>query len=150
MKLGEYLAEARKRRLPPVSRKIKLRVLVPLDDPPNTHNVREAEAILVLVSDEARNEAVAEADKALAESKDPVSAGARADLQDYYFLHRALRDPSAPAEPFADTPQDLRMAFVAKQKADVVAAYQGFVEEEFPDAPTKEGLDKMTREAEGK
>lgn len=147
MKLGDFVSRARKGHRPPVTRPIKFRVLAVVDDDTEGTAPIEVDAVLVLVSDAARNEAVTEADAAVDARKGGTPADVHSSLREFYFLHRCLRDAQSPGEPLADTPEELERMLVGKERERVAAAYAAFVAEEFPDAPTKEQLDKLTAEA---
>ena len=147
MKLGDFVTRARKAHRPPVTCPVRFRILAVVDDDTDGTAPIEVDALLVFVSDASRNEAVTEADAAIDKRKGGTPADVAGSLREYHFLHRCLRDTDDPGAPFADTPDELATMLVGLERERVAAAYAAFVREEFPDAPTKEQLDKLTAEA---
>ncbi len=144
MKLGEFVTAARKARRHPVTREVTFRVLALVDPDNNQTAPIEVKALLRFVSDEVRNRAVAEADKA---TDQDAPHDVRSSMREYHFLCEVLRDAANPGEPFADTPDELAQVLVGRERERIASAYGAFVEEEFPDEPKKADLDDLVKQA---
>lgn len=111
----------------------------------------KASARLRFVSEQERADLYAKAD---AEAIKRYGGSAPLDRQieerNYHLLYAALRDEDAPGEPFAASVKQLRSSFVLTEAKRVFAAYEAWLEEEFPDHVTSEDMAKLVEEAKKK
>ena len=77
----------------------------------------------------------------------PIPPKARADEETYQLLVRALRTPEDPRRPLARTVVELRNALPAPVAAQLVTAYNEWLESEFPDRITMAALRALEAEA---
>jgi hypothetical protein len=111
--------------------------------------VAEVSCEIAFVSESQRQEALREADAAIAKEYggQPIPDDRREDERMYHVLHRALRDRDDVRQPFADGVNELKNALVLPEAARVWKAYLGFVDEEFPDQVDAETFEKLVEEA---
>ena len=115
----------------------------------------DVDAVLVLVESPEVRRAVHDAEVALREEYKPTEDGvpvpippkARADEETYQLLVRALRTPEDPRRPLARTVVELRNALPAPVAAQLVTAYNEWLESEFPDRITMAALRALEAEA---
>ena len=113
------------------------------------------DAVLVLVESPEVRRAIHDAEVALREEYKPAADGtappipnkARADEETYQMLTRALRVPEDPRRPLARTVLELRNALPAPVAAQLITAYNEWLEAEFPDTMTMAALRAMEEEA---
>ena len=92
-----------------------------------------APAVFRFVSDRIKADADGDAAAALARLKSPATDEIRAAYEQSYFLHAALRDATAPAEPFFDGADECRAMLVPTERLRLLAVYQQWIELQFPD-----------------
>jgi len=116
----------------------------------------DVEAILVLVESPEVRRAIRDAELALREeykpatdsvSPPPIPGKARADEETYQMLVRALRVPEDPRRPLSRTVLELRNALPAPVAAQLITAYNEWLEAEFPDTMTMAALRALEEEA---
>lgn len=107
----------------------------------------EAEAVFRFVPQSLHDDAGGDAAKALATSKTPVTDERRRAEEQVHLLYAALRDKSAPAEPFFDDVETCRAMLMPDERIRLLAEYQHFVETHFPESITPEKFKEMVEDA---
>jgi acyl-CoA hydrolase len=148
MQLGNILNGARTQRA--VTRPVKFRIIATNSREERT--TAPAEAVLVFVAPDEHQEALVLAQEAIDTRfrARPIPAQVLASEQQYHFLLLALRDKSDPAKPFASSIGDLRLSIPGPVAEMLVAEYQRFVDEEFPDFVEDDDFEKLVEEAKKK
>jgi hypothetical protein len=146
MKLGDFL-NAQGRARPAPTRPVNFKVLGV--DGQMSGLVAEVSCEIAFVSESQRQEALREADAAIAKDYggQPIPDDRREDERMIHILHRALRDRDDVRQPFADGVKELKNALMLPEAARIWKAYLGFVEEEFPDQVDAETFEKLVEEA---
>lgn len=137
--------------LPPPQKQVSFKVTAKVRD----GAIYDVAAVLVLVESPEVRRAIRDAEVALREEYKPTEDGtpipipakARADEETYQILVRALRTPEDPRRPLARTVQELRNALPAPVAAQLVTAYNEWIDQEFPDRITMAALREMEAEA---
>jgi hypothetical protein len=146
MKLAAFLA-VHGRSLPAPTRSVKFKILGA--DVRKSGTVAPAEAEIAFVSETSRQEALRNADAAIAtEYEGQLPSGdRREDERMYHVLHRALRDKDDVRQPFAESPDELKAALVLPEAARIWREYLQFVDEEFPEWVDAETFEKLVAES---
>lgn len=147
MTLGE-LREKHRGSARAITRPVKFRILVETEsgDEPTPF---EADALLRFVGDRERNDALQEAQAALA-ARYPGQAvlhEVHLAVRAYHVLALVLRDASNSVHPFADSAADLEESLTASEAIRLQAEYQRFVEDEFPERIDEEVRSQLVEEA---
>jgi hypothetical protein len=146
MKLNDFLT-AQGRSRPAPTRPVNFKVLGVNGQMAGL--VADAGAELAFVPEAARQEALRDANRAVAEAyvDQPVPEERRDDEGKYHVLFRALRDKDDVRQPFADSVKELKNALVLPEAARLWREYHQFVDEEFPDAVDADTFEKLVEEA---
>lgn len=153
MQLHQFFSTAES--IPPPTKEVKFRVVSKV----KAGALFEVTALLALVNDVEQREAIRDAEVALRKEYDPEETGgipvpvppkARQDEEVYQLLFRVLRDVDDPGKPLARTVLELRTSIQPATAADLIRAYNTWVEAEFPDTVSPEVLKKLETDAQGK
>lgn len=107
----------------------------------------DAEAVMVLVSDDARLRCTEEAAAALAKAgKAPTDERLRTE-ETYHVLCRALRDADQSSKPFFETVLQAQSLLVAVEAVRIMREYQGFVDEHYPEVISVDEMQAMEDDA---
>ena len=110
--------------------------------------VRDVAAVIMPVSEKARNEATEAAAKAVA-AREGLPQGPEEVLQ---LMRLSLRDPSDLAKPLIEDETDLRLmrnGLIGAQYDRFLEAYQQLIDTEYQDNPTPEQERQLEAEARG-
>lgn len=136
---------------PPPTKAVKIRVLSPTKNGPP----RTISAVLALVDEPESAAAIRDAEISLqmeykgdAQSGPlPIPPGTRGSEQIYHFLFRSLRTEADPRKPLARTVLELKKALLPAVAGRLHAAYQAWVDVEFPDTITEKAFNKAEEDA---
>lgn len=154
MRLGDFLTSAKPAPVKPVSFRV-----IGLSQKDGSPLIAEAQATLVFVNDEDREDAIKDAGIRLRERycvKDedgsiveqlPIPEQSRIEEELYQLIHRALRESEDLSETFASSVAQLRRACNVHTLNYLSIEYNSFVAAEFPARVSKENMNALIDEA---